>query len=745
MSTPAEIMLQRLRQEQELQPIGAPPPPVQAAPLTEAERLLQGFRQGQPAPAIQPQQPAPDTGITARQVVQQGAKGLLLGFSDELTAAFGASIAAVADGVPFSEAFKDILEAERTEVAQFEEQHPVLSTALQIGGGIATGGVGATRAAGAKVFQGATTRLGQAAQRTGSMAATGVPAGAVFGAGVTEGGIGERAVGAAEGAALGAAGGVVLRPVVAATTAIARTPIRAVRGAIRSLMNTEARQADVQIARSLRDLGDDPIDIARQRLQEGGDDLALFDVGSEAAALELERVASRPGVGRNKVVQEITSRLDDQPTQLTDEVRQIFMPQTQLEVAGQRTGVIVKTFKDVSEEITAKASAEAAPLYAQAYKAPVNNSAGPLKALLKNSRINKAMKQAVQDIKDETIDAADPNAPILRRLQNEANADNPNLMVWDRTKRVLDDLQNAQFVQGNATRARAIKKNLASLRDTLDKQVPVYGRARKIWAGGQEAADAHLRGSQVLDALDDLPGNTTADDLIGMFDDLSDAGKQLYRTGVGQKLENIIGTTPDEGTQAVALVSRIMGSPDKRKVMSKAIPDAKQRNNFFKSLRAEKDFSKRANEVLSKSRSRLRSFLRGEEQGKIRTIVSNLVAGQFALSGNQFAQLRLATSALSGQRSALPGVNRRVAERLLETRGAELRKALDDIDRVIGIPKSLQDVKGKSGAQLVRFFLDNPEARRNFNEVIAGVSAAILTSPENRRNLQAIGGLDNEQ
>ena len=126
---------------------------------TPAQRLLAEIQAGAAPPA--PQQPA-ETGpapVTARQVIQQGAKGLLAGFSDEITAGFGASIAAVADGVPFGEAFKDILEAERAEIAQFEQERPVLSTALQIGGGLATGGLGATKVAGAKVFQGAA--LGQ--------------------------------------------------------------------------------------------------------------------------------------------------------------------------------------------------------------------------------------------------------------------------------------------------------------------------------------------------------------------------------------------------------------------------------------------------------------------------------------------------------------------------------------------------------------------------------------------------------
>ena len=689
-------------------PDGTPDEVIQAT----VQRTLQAPPAAPGVPAL-PQQGEQSGGISGREALQQGVQGLSLGFGDELTAGLAALLAKTEPGEqPFMETFRDILEAERGQIAQTQEQHPVASTALQIGGGLLTGGVGASRAAGAKVLQGAATRGGQIAQGVGRAAAAGVPAGAIFGAGGTEGGLADRAVGAAQGAALGAVGGAALRPVAGAVTGAAKLGAKGIRGAVRLLTKTDADRANATIAKRL--IRDDSIGSIRQSLDELGQGATIPDAAGEATRIELERVASLPGT-RNSIVKSVTERLNGTRTRIASDVRETFTPGN-------------LTFDETVKQITDKASAKAAPLYARAYATDVNNKAGALKKLLANPRIKAAVRAGVTNVKSKTIDPADPNAAVLQRLQKTADAKNPNLMVWDHAKRALDDLQGEALASGKRSLARDIKGNLVALREVLDDQVPVYGQARKIWAGGQEEANAFEAGTNVLSQLNQI--KTGANASVKLFDDLSDAGKQLYRTGVGQDIENTLLTVTDDATES--LVSKIAGSPAKRKVLENAMPDAATRKGFMQTLKSEREFTKNAGEALRGSRGDLRKALKDADRSTFATIASNLIAGQFALSGNQFAQLRLVSS-LAGKTGSLSDkANALIGKKLTETRGAEIQKTLNEIDRLIRIPKSLKEATGLSPSDTVKFFLDNPAAAQKFNETAAAITAAVAADKRNR-------------
>ena len=699
----------------------------------ERNRIMQGG--GQPAV------PQPDTGITKREALQQATQGLSLGFGEELTAGLAALLAKTEPGEqPFMETFRDILEAERGQIAQTQEQHPVASTLLQIGGGLATGGVGATRAAGAKVFQGAATRGGQIAQKVGSAAAAGVPAGAVFGAGTAEGGLPERAVGAAEGAAIGAVGGAALRPVIAGLTKGVKLGAQGVRGAVRILTKTDADKANATIAQRL--LRDDSATVVRQNLRELGEGATIPDAAGEATRIELERVAALPA-SRNQIVKAVTERLNGTRSRIASDVREIFTPGSQ-------------TFDETVAEITRKASEKASPLYARAYAAKVDNTAPALKELLKNPRIRKAIPKALDRIKSKTVGPDDPERAAILAVQKgtqraagpkiirdpsisrakqaaqdgvpdevKAALKEPTMIVWDHVKRVLSDQQFKAFSKQPGL-ARDIGKNLRELTAALDSQVPAYGQARKIWAGGKEAENAFEAGTEVLGGLTRL--KTGAKASIRTFNDLSDASKQLYRTGVGQDIENTLLTVGDDATES--LVKQIAGNPAKRKVLKNAMPDAAQRKQFLRTLTSERDFAKNANEALKGSRSELRRTLKDEDKASMGTIFSNLIAGQFALSGNQFAQLRLVSS-LAGKTGSLSDkANILIGKKLTETRGAEINKTLNEIDRLIGLPKSLKEAQKSSN--IVKFMLDNPDAARKFNETASAVTAAVMADKRSR-------------
>lgn len=149
----------------------------------------------------QPASPGMAPGI-ARAVGQ----GLTFGFADEIEAktreTFGGG------------SYDDIVKGIRESNAAFGKAHPIVSTVAEIGGALPTamvpgmGGANLTRA----VAQGGMREIARAS------ASTGARTGATYGAGVGEGGVGDRASSAVKHAGIGGAGGFVAGPAIAGIT-----------------------------------------------------------------------------------------------------------------------------------------------------------------------------------------------------------------------------------------------------------------------------------------------------------------------------------------------------------------------------------------------------------------------------------------------------------------------------------------------------------------------------------------------
>ena len=158
-------------------------------------------------------------------VTRAAVQGATFGFGDEL-----AGLAAGAGSLFTDEGFGEAREAETARVRglsdTFREQHPGLSLAGELAGGLAVPGAGGARvmAAGGKAI-GTGARVGGAAGR-GLLLGAG--AGALEGAGRAEGGLAERGRGAAIGGAIGAGAGGLL----GAGAAAAEDPLRKLAGSV---------------------------------------------------------------------------------------------------------------------------------------------------------------------------------------------------------------------------------------------------------------------------------------------------------------------------------------------------------------------------------------------------------------------------------------------------------------------------------------------------------------------------------
>ena len=185
-------------------------------------------------------QPAAEGGTVADALGQ----GVFFGFGDELAGAAGASVNSLMNlfgrgtGDSFGEAYRGIRDAARANESAFAERNPGVALGAEIGGGLLTGGVGAARAGAFQAAKNAPTFFGRVAPAI----QTGAVQGGLFGAGVAEGDVQDTAIGALQGAALGAT----TAPVIPAVA-------QGIKGAAQRIFRTNTTDSFAKAVKLLKD------------------------------------------------------------------------------------------------------------------------------------------------------------------------------------------------------------------------------------------------------------------------------------------------------------------------------------------------------------------------------------------------------------------------------------------------------------------------------------------------------------
>lgn len=192
-------------------------------------------------------------------------------------------------GYGMGDAYKAVMDANRSADNIFAQNHPVQNIGLQVAGGA----VGPGAAAGSRYISGARTL----ARATGRSAAVGAGMGAVAGAGNASGGAVGRAKGAVGGAVTGAAVGA------AAPSAgrVAQTAGRAVNAALGQPFGGASRGAVARLAEAMHQDGLAPADIQRtvaEWRRSGVTPEFLNVVGENTRAL-IRTAAGQQGAARN--------------------------------------------------------------------------------------------------------------------------------------------------------------------------------------------------------------------------------------------------------------------------------------------------------------------------------------------------------------------------------------------------------------------------------------------------------------
>jgi len=267
-------------------------------------------------------------------------QGLALGFGDEIEAGLTSAFT--------DESYSDAVNRIRGEMDAYRKDNAGKALAMELGGGLLTGGIGAGRAA-----AGAAARGAMGAIKSGALTGAGIGGVAGFGSGrdTLENRLTNAAIGAGAGGVLGAA-------LPAAGGAI-KSGVNRLRAATDTLSDAGVqRTADLKMLQKLQQEGMSPTQaLARlkQAQRDGVSDTMIADVGGESVRGLVQGATAVSGKARTLAEEALDTRQAKSGFEIADDV-----------MGNLASG---KSATQATEEIIERQSANAAGDYNKAFKA----------------------------------------------------------------------------------------------------------------------------------------------------------------------------------------------------------------------------------------------------------------------------------------------------------------------------------------------------------------------------------------
>lgn len=515
-----------------------------------------------PANAVPP--PAPrqvETPGMVQGLSMRALQGVTFGFGDE---ALGSLF-----GVLTGEGARGGRETYRKEMEAWTQQHKKLGFAAEMLGGLLSGG-GFLRATGKL-----TAKAGMAAvpttigQRVVTAGAQGAAAGAVAGAGNTDGGLSERArsalVGGGAGLALGAgivgAGrvlGTITRPVARSVTRGMPTLQAKLPG-----VGSPEMHARELVARALHQDGisADAARLQLTKMARTGSPVTLADLGGDATMrLAGDAVAQRTPA-KQKLVEQLLGRQSEQGTRLTSRLfSDIFR--------SERPGL--SNAYHATEALSALRKSMAQPYYQEAFEQVVQLTPR-MQRLLKHPKFRAAYNVGrniandedlagighglkvpplptagkaagtargaigVDDLRASLVAQGFTEAQIAQKLPaipGQQELTELPVRALDYMKRGLDVVIEGGLKSERPTldrqAARTLRALLGEVLDEADTQVPAYATARSVYRGLSEVMDAVDVGREFLKKAPEIVRRELSE--------LGPAERDFYRLGAAQSL-----------------------------------------------------------------------------------------------------------------------------------------------------------------------------------------------------------------
>jgi hypothetical protein len=408
-----------------------------------------------PARALYDQRPAWQKPIVAAQDI-----GNIIG--DDLTFGFGDKAAAAARAALTDKTYDEELAANRQGTQNSRDRAGGAAYGADV-----TAALMLPRAPGApvKAATGILPRVGRGAANILKGGAQGAKYGAVNALGHDED-IGE---GAAMGAAFGAA-----VPVAAGLLKAGGTMLKPVADAVRARTDPSGYGSQ-KIAERLSNSGK-TVDQASARAARDG--LSLADSGGASVQDLLRTTTNIPGPARSRVATHLALRQMGQGDRLKS-------------VVG-RTLADPDGYLAAKDDIAETAKRIASPLFKEAEKTQIHFSE-KLEGIIKTPAGRKALAKAEElaaneqvPFKQMFVNVADDGSMTIKRV--------PDQRAWQYIKTALDDMVTAEtdsITKKVSNEGRIINNLKNSMLAELDSQNPTYAQARKVW-GGQQSLDKAL-------------------------------------------------------------------------------------------------------------------------------------------------------------------------------------------------------------------------------------------------------------
>ncbi|MCP4407470.1 MAG: hypothetical protein GY807_06870 [Gammaproteobacteria bacterium] len=324
--------------------------------------------------------------------------------------------------------------------------------------------------------------------------------------------------------------------------------------------------------------------LERDGLTPGQAAAQLDEMGQSAMPMDLapniretaEGMASMPGPAKTLV----KSALDERAAGASQRV---------IGATDQALGQPIDTLA-AADDIIARRSAAAKPLYDAAYAKPVPYTRD-LETLLKRPAAAQALRKAQTLAANEGVasqqwfaNIADDGKVTIERV--------PDIRQLDLTKRALDDMIDGAKRAGNNNEARILTGLKTDLVGMMDDAVPEYAQARNAFAGP----------SAVLDAMEDGRGifknQMTPAELQRTLAGMGQSEQEAYQQGARAAIADIMGTARNDANAARAMFEKGYNQDKLALLVGK-----EQADQLLKQLDNERTFMHTRNQVLGNSRT----------------------------------------------------------------------------------------------------------------------------------------------
>jgi len=477
-------------------------------------------------------------------------KGLMLSVNDRAAGLLSAiNPLSAGDGYlsNFQERYTQGRDDARGLQSRFDEENPVASPLLEVGGSLATGALAAPKML---AMSGALAAPTLSLKGISKNSQIGALSGATYGYGVSRG----DAADTAQSMGVNAAAGAILSPVTDLLMAGGGSVIRAIKNRVNRTTENQAADlmGEVLAADGLTSQE------AYSKLQKLGSEGILADVGpnltgtADVLAIDIGQVKKKASAILKSRQMGSSDGQSSQQDRIMDDTAGIL-------------GVEPSEFRGTINSMNNARFERAKPLYEEAEQVPVEMTE-ELKSLYKRGSVKRAMKK-VKNIADEQgIDLGD------------INWNNPTLKQIDTLKQSLDQQVGVKKRAGN-NEWRLINNTKNELLGIIDAQNPAYKRARNTWESDTKTMEAADYGRRIL--------REDAEEVAENVANMSTTERDSFVMGAIKAIEDKVLATPDVANA----MKRIVGSPALRKKLRNAFPDDESFDEFISTMEREATFS----------------------------------------------------------------------------------------------------------------------------------------------------------